>query len=57
MYEMQKKFPNNHFGVLYGLSEIASISISDYGEDLKVMREPTRGGLATTLCEFVQNSD
>ncbi len=25
--------------------------------DLKVMRDPTRGGLATTLCEFVQSSD
>ncbi len=26
-------------------------------KDLKVMRDPTRGGLATTLCEFVEGSD
>lgn len=26
-------------------------------KDLRVMRDPTRGGLATTLCEFVEGSD
>ncbi|MBQ6259892.1 MAG: hydrogenase expression/formation protein HypE [Firmicutes bacterium] len=26
------------------------------GEDLRVLRDPTRGGVATTLCEFVQGS-
>lgn len=25
------------------------------GDDLKIMRDPTRGGLATTLCEFVED--
>ena len=26
------------------------------GEDLRVLRDPTRGGVATTLCEFVEGS-
>ena len=31
--------------------------LMELGSDLKVMRDPTRGGLATTLCEFVENLD
>ena len=29
----------------------------DLSGDLRVLRDPTRGGLATTLCEFVENTD
>lgn len=31
--------------------------IKNYGQDLKVMRDPTRGGLATTLKELAVDSD
>lgn len=29
----------------------------DLGEDLRVLRDPTRGGVATTLCEFAEGRD
>ena len=29
----------------------------EFGNDIKIMRDPTRGGLATTLKEFVENSE
>ncbi len=32
-------------------------SISDFGEHVRVMRDPTRGGLATTLNELVEGSE
>lgn len=31
--------------------------IYSYGEDLRVLRDPTRGGVATTLCEFVEGTE
>lgn len=31
--------------------------LEQLGKDLKVMRDPTRGGVATTLCEFIENSE
>lgn len=31
-------------------------SLFPLGEKIRVMRDPTRGGLATTLCELVENS-
>ena len=33
-----------------------AFSLMQLGSSLKVMRDPTRGGLATTLCEFVEGS-
>lgn len=33
-----------------------SNEILNYGEMVKIMRDPTRGGLATTLNEFIENS-
>ena len=38
------------------LNEMAS-SLYDLGDDLKVLRDPTRGGVATTLNEFVEGTD
>jgi len=42
------------------LSDCADISglakaLRPLGRDLRVMRDPTRGGVATTLCEFVED--
>ncbi len=37
------------------LHELAQ-ALGELGSDLRVMRDPTRGGVATTLCEFVENS-
>ncbi|MBE6017962.1 MAG: hydrogenase expression/formation protein HypE [Lachnospiraceae bacterium] len=31
-------------------------SLAYLGDDVRVMRDPTRGGLATTLCEFVEGT-
>lgn len=33
-----------------------SAGLRALGSDLRVMRDPTRGGVATTLCEFVEGS-
>ena len=38
------------------LHELA-LALGELGSDLRVMRDPTRGGVATTLCEFVENTD
>ncbi len=35
------------------LNKIAE-ALMDLGDDLRVMRDPTRGGVATTLCEFAE---
>ena len=32
-------------------------SLYTLGSDLRVLRDPTRGGVATTLCEFVEGTD
>lgn len=37
------------------LHELA-LALGTLGGDLRVMRDPTRGGVATTLCEFVENT-
>jgi hydrogenase expression/formation protein HypE len=37
---------------LNGLAE----ALRPLGDDLRVLRDPTRGGVATTLCEFVEGS-
>lgn len=37
------------------LKDIAEI-IFDYGDKVKILRDPTRGGVATTLNEFVEDS-
>ena len=37
------------------LNELAA-SLKGLGDDIRVLRDPTRGGLATTLCEFVEGS-
>ncbi len=37
------------------LHEMA-LALGELGSSLRVMRDPTRGGLATTLCEFVEKS-
>lgn len=37
------------------LNEMAA-DLMKLGPDLKVMRDPTRGGLATTLCEFAEKN-
>ena len=34
-----------------------TMALGALGDDLRVMRDPTRGGLATTLCEFVEKSE
>lgn len=34
-----------------------ALELMKLGDDLKVMRDPTRGGLITTLCEFSENVD
>lgn len=31
-------------------------ALMDLGSDLRVLRDPTRGGVATTLCEFVEGT-
>lgn len=31
-------------------------SLRIFGDDIRVMRDPTRGGLATTLCEFTEGT-
>ena len=33
-----------------------ALALSALGEDLRIMRDPTRGGVATTLCEFAEGS-
>ena len=38
------------------LNRLAEKLIS-LGEDLRFMRDPTRGGMATTLCEFVEGTE
>ena len=38
------------------LHELA-LALGELGGDLRVMRDPTRGGVATTLCEFVENTE
>lgn len=38
------------------LHELAA-KLRTLGSDLRVMRDPTRGGVATTLCEFVEGTD
>ena len=37
------------------LNKISSL-LYNLGENLRVLRDPTRGGLATTLCEFAEGS-
>ena len=32
-------------------------ALAPLGDELRVMRDPTRGGVATTLCEFVEGTD
>lgn len=34
-----------------------ALALYGLGEDLRVLRDPTRGGVATTLCEFTQGRD
>lgn len=38
------------------MNELASVILS-FGEAVKILRDPTRGGLATTLNEFTEGSD
>ena len=33
-----------------------SAALRQLGSDLRVLRDPTRGGVATTLCEFVEGT-
>ncbi len=35
----------------------AAAKLRDLGEALRFMRDPTRGGIATTLCEFTEDTD
>jgi len=37
------------------LNEVVSAAL-DFGQAIKILRDPTRGGVATTLNEFVENS-
>jgi len=39
------------------LNTIAAEVLKTGGGDVKVLRDPTRGGVATTLCEFVEGSE
>ena len=34
-----------------------ALALGELGKDLRVMRDPTRGGLATTLNEFIEDSE
>ena len=38
------------------LHQLALALGRELGSDLRVLRDPTRGGVATTLCEFVENT-
>ena len=38
------------------LNELAATLVS-LGNDIRVLRDPTRGGLATTLCEFTEGTE
>lgn len=44
--------------ILSDCTPLAALSQKLYplGENLRVLRDPTRGGVATTLCEFVENT-
>ncbi len=51
------EFESNFKSDSYPLNRIVREVINRYGKDVKVMRDPTRGGLATTLNEIAKQSN
>lgn len=56
MCARQNFFEGNIVSDCTPLNEAVEV-ISRYGEDIRIMRDPTRGGVATTLNEFVENNN